>query len=772
MMSSEESVSEYVAYYESHIGHYMPIIAVYNEDGTKEFREMRRDDIMRIADGGGFTGGWLFKRGQSVRESWQKRYMIVRGSYIFYFHNPQNERPVGVIPLENCVAISPPGGGRSFTEQRLFRANEGFEFEIRHPSRRSVQLHAVSEEERDSWMKIVEERSGRVDGVPVQDSHSFLSRSAVTIIAKEVSRSAGSGMENVAVTPTRIPRNATMRSHRGDEKVGHTLSGMPFAPPPPPSQYGAGFGVMAEEREGLPPSTVPDGTGGEKRVRIEDAIRESQGKDEEVRRQGAAERHMLERDLQEKMRIQQEGRKREAIARERGMSRQRVEAARSMESKNPMTLAELFRLLLFFVNEELVEEPLPDTPLQFPHLKGEWAENMLSTVYRRYCRSSGYMSLEEFVEFMEDSAVLQTHVPHDENDEPLTEFQAQLDPVRLLTTVPRNLGYSMEMENELAGGGTVASDNFRLNFAQFYQLLMRIAHVVYGDLYAQDASHALNKLLQETILPLYGWCKGHSKRGAMDPLVTEERIVLLLSLYAPNLWKVFLMYCQDHQAKVPELNLAFPDSAKGSERVLFGVPYGAPFNRKKTDGTEDVGYFMTETACIRFCQDYGLTPHLVTRGQLKETLQGLNRVKSLFSQRKAKEQHPPTVFYQKTHTTLVREATSQTFHQSVYEPMHFSGAEQSREVVSERCMGGMGKRVNHMPMRLSNPAAVVKEHGGLGFSEFVELIARIAVDGMQAESYHVLFPTPFSKVLAILTVWGVADLRKIEEVRLIRSENM
>lgn len=72
---------------------------------------------------------------------------------------------------------------------------------------------------------------------------------------------------------------------------------------------------------------------------------------------------------------------------------------------------------------------------------------MISTVYRRYCRSSGYMSLEEFVEFMEDSAILNTHVPHDENDEPLTEFQAQLDPVRLLTTVPRNLGYSLYVIN-------------------------------------------------------------------------------------------------------------------------------------------------------------------------------------------------------------------------------------------------------------------------------------------------------------------------------------
>lgn len=95
------------------------------------------------------------------------------------------------------------------------------------------------------------------------------------------------------------------------------------------------------------------------------------------------------------------------------------------------------------------------------------------------------------------------------------------------------------MESELTSSGVGKSfDNFIVNFAQFYQLLLRMAHVVYADLYSQDPSHALNKLLQESILPLYGWTQGHSKRGSTDPLVTEERIVLLLSLYAPNLWKV------------------------------------------------------------------------------------------------------------------------------------------------------------------------------------------------------------------------------------------
>jgi hypothetical protein len=56
-----------------------------------------------------------------------------------------------------------------------------------------------------------------------------------------------------------------------------------------------------------------------------------------------------------------------------------------------------------------------------------------------------------------------------------------------------------------------------------------------------------------------------------------------------------------------------------------------------------------------------------------------------------------------------------------------------------------------------------------GFSEFIEAIARIAVEGMQQENYHILFPTPFSKTLALLTVWGLADLKKLEDVKAIHT---
>lgn len=205
---------------------------------------------------------------------------------------------------------------------------------------------------------------------------------------------------------------------------------------------------------------------------------------------------------------------------------------------------------------------------------------------------------------------------------------------------------------------------------------------------------------------------------------------------------------------------------------MFSVPYGAPFNRKKFQGLEDIGYFMTDTACLRFCQDYGLSPHLMSTRQLKQLLQSLNRDKALFPPRKLQEDAPPTVYYQKTLTTQMREQSSETMKKELYVPMHFHGVSSVREPETNAGMGGVGRRTKQLPLHLTNPAIVVKEHGGLGFSEFVELIARIALDGMQAESYHVLFPTPFSKVLAILTVWGVADLRKIEEVRILRTENL
>jgi hypothetical protein len=44
-----------------------------------------------------------------------------------------------------------------------------------------------------------------------------------------------------------------------------------------------------------------------------------------------------------------------------------------------------------------------------------------------------------------------------------------------------------------------------LNFSQFYFIIHKISGIVYEDLARQDGTVALNKLLIESILPMYVW---------------------------------------------------------------------------------------------------------------------------------------------------------------------------------------------------------------------------------------------------------------------------
>lgn len=84
----------------------------------------------------------------------------------------------------------------------------------------------------------------------------------------------------------------------------------------------------------------------------------------------------------------------------RALSRRSVESAREMEAKNPLSLAELFRFLLFFFDEEFTDDPQQQqvrTAVKFdgtrangvnmPHIKGVAIENILMFVYQKYCRS-------------------------------------------------------------------------------------------------------------------------------------------------------------------------------------------------------------------------------------------------------------------------------------------------------------------------------------------------------------------------------------------------
>lgn len=143
---------EYIAYSESVKGQYTPMVAIQRYDGTLTYREIVKEDLVRIKDEQTVPGGWIFRKSQNTASSWVRRFALIRGSFMFFFHSPQNEKPIAVVPLEDCTVVAPDMGHKTFDEMRSYKANEGFEFDIRHNSRSTVRLYTVSEQERLDWI--------------------------------------------------------------------------------------------------------------------------------------------------------------------------------------------------------------------------------------------------------------------------------------------------------------------------------------------------------------------------------------------------------------------------------------------------------------------------------------------------------------------------------------------------------------------------------------------------------------------------------------------
>ena len=479
------------------------------------------------------------------------------------------------------------------------------------------------------------------------------------------------------------------------------------------------------------------------------------------------------------------------------------------------------------------------------------------------------MNLEGLVEFIDDSALFQTHVPHDEYDQPLKEWtEGLLDPVRLITSNPRNYGfYNDQSQGRLAVMNrelvkAARKDKFVINFTQFYSLCLRITEVVYPAMYKEDSTFAFHKFLAEIILPLYSWTNlvGKSvkagaeryrglKRGTTDPLMQDERVLLLLNAYSPNLWLVFLNYARDTVGRAGDTSLgdksgskvatSFPFWAQMNEKGMFRLPPACPerlFRAVPLVGgaastnaaqlspakTSDAGQgkaktatsskvfgssrgtreaakkaerggkllaaqqvtasnssaqlqqnlqdslFITESMFLRFATDFGLIPHLVTSKQCRDVFRRTNRKKTVLSSRG-------------TTTLLTCAGVLRT------------GAPRLATVKSPKLgyatPAAVAATVPVVATAVDEDAAKDKDGGvgkdgydskeglgfGLSFSEFAEAVGRLAVEGMDVAtnpSYSALFPSAFSQVLALLTVWDVADLDTLLDVKEIHAEGV
>lgn len=832
-MISSSIGEEFVSYNESTTikGQYSPLIATSKYDGSYTFREIVKGDLVKIPDDNSPPGGWLFRKSQNTSSSWVKRFGFLRGDFLFLFHSPQNEKPIALIPLDDCDIVLPENNERCFDSTKPFHVNDGYEFDIKHYNRPTIRLQALSDQERKEWFIYILEHINitklKKKSGNWRNSHLvYNERGNITITGTKLINSEAKNIPNsinkqafantAFMNPYMVPRgfdsdNQSENSFRqwnnrnylqssdvsvsDASRTGGDLNNLSFLSQNPNSGFNyttTEDDISTSDKKSQSPGKKDTFSGGRKGSKANNLGRFN----------SILEAGLLEKNLQKKVGDNAEARERELLAKIRLSSPVFVEQKQEKEQKNPLSLAEQFRLSLFYIDEELAEDPQIMLG-SVPHLKGTTVEEIVVLVYKTYCGESGFMSIENFVEFVEDTGVLLSHVEHDEDDEPTEEFKAQLDPVHLLTLVPRNYGVStttnsLGVTNEKLIEAS-EKDNFIINFGQFYQLLLRITEIIYSEIYFSDPTLAFNKFLQEIIIPLFVWCYKHEKRGSQDILVLEERILLLLTMYSPNIWKVFLTYAHDATQKVPEITLSFPESAQMNERGLFHLPVGAPSRHfimrssKKNPETSKISQlqqqeefkhilpnnapdslFITEAGIIRFAIDYAIVPHVITIKNLKTLFKVINRPKTIVSSRlptrdqvnksqspRKKDVTAPMVFG----TGLPRTSSMDTLNTDVPPPP-------PSLLLKQKDPADDDDNSDDSPPPPPPPGPTSNHQvTGLGFSEFLEIIARIAVEGCTQPNYHVIFPTPFSKVLALLTVWGVADLEKLEEIRIMRSED-
>lgn len=173
-------MEEYLSYSLSPQGQLYPVVSIVNplasfNDSKPVYRDLGREDLLRIPDEKNIPGGWLYKRGTassttSTLNAWTRRFAILRGSYLFFFHNPQSDKPLFLIPLSGCEVILPPNDAKAFddsAQRRVFKANDGYEFEIRPKNNKypPIRLYSLFEQERDEWVSFIQDRSFEYDDI-------------------------------------------------------------------------------------------------------------------------------------------------------------------------------------------------------------------------------------------------------------------------------------------------------------------------------------------------------------------------------------------------------------------------------------------------------------------------------------------------------------------------------------------------------------------------------------------------------------------------------
>ncbi|GMH77175.1 hypothetical protein TL16_g07317 [Triparma laevis f. inornata] len=741
-----------------------------SDGGEIEKVKTSKSDLMGIPDfEAGRGGSYMFKKGDK-HKSWSRRYFEVKQQILYYFEEPTDEHPSGVIPLDGCTVKLPIDNAQFFEEHSDGKISDCWEMWISHPHRRLFSLCAMSKDERSSWVKTITQRS-----------------------KKDFLLKVSNGPGSPSAPPPGLQSLQTKKKKKKKKKDGED-------------------GNATEDRENANTSTL--------RRRLSsamtpDALKELNG--------GASDGKKKKKEKKETP-IESWQKKR------MGLIQQLVKE----EVEHPMTLSFLLRGQLIATDRVMAEvrvSPHPSAKVDVPHIKGDWAGEVVISVFNRYSDNKGIMQYEHWLSFMDDIDLVNTHLgPNDDVE--------KFDPTAVYRRVLK-----LEMGDVTTRGA---------NFPEFYTFLLVLCDRTYPDIFRTSATEAMELFLHEVIVPIYYFNMGeldHEKCASRDPLVKDGRITLLLNAYLPNLWRVFLHYAQDLGNRVPATfnedqtfnefgthkplpnELKFPVKAQASERALFeGVthlPSMTP-DQDKEEGSQV--YTVHESSIIRFCEDYGIL-EMIPKGKVIKTYRAVVshrfKLKGFAPPKVTVKPHPmanktpvkggrptqkglgSTIMLNRSpspnraplaNTAVVGQqqpAFMPVGNKSISERKRESEfRERAGSTVKSSIMGAYSSveealraknnaseiGIEGLASQTQNSGSFYKAndsrhapHAGdivqvpsdaAGFCEFIEVASTLAIESMCNDPHHhKLYPSAYDKILAMLFSWGVADVRRVEQAK-------
>jgi len=575
------------------------MISVDNARKEVSSRPIVKDDLSSIPDSEtGRGGAYMWKKGDS-RHSWTRRYFEVKQQIVYYFAEPTDEKPLGVIPLDGCQIKVPSENAQFFEDHTEAAVNECYEFWISHPHRRLFCICAKSLDERKQWVASLVKRTKKGFQMGGSNRSSLMHNPT-----GGVSSGPPPGLQGADDTPVKGKKKKKKKKKEAD---------------------GDADGADAEDRE----NAVKDLLNRSRRASMEEAQLAMQNTSTLRRRLSStmtpdALKAIADPKSPAAVRERKKPVKKEDVALE-NWQKGRMELIKKLvdeETEHPMTLSFLLRGQLIALDRVMAEPPHPNAKVDVPHIKGDWAGEVVISVFNRYSNKKGQMEYANWLSFMEDIDLVNTHLGPNED---VKKFDA--------TDVWRKV-LRLDMGKEV--------DIKKASFPEFYTFILVLCDRAYSHIFQRSATDAMELFLHEVIVPIYYFHMGevdHEKCASRDPLVKDGRITLLLNAYLPNLWRVFLHYAQDLANRVPATfdeegvvtefgthkplpeELAFPKVAQSSERSLFegvtNLPSMAPDADRSGKSVNQV-YTIHASGILRFCEDYGLN-EIVTKSNILKT---------------------------------------------------------------------------------------------------------------------------------------------------------